>query len=210
MSGSSYAMPTKWTGKGSPPCMRRQMFALPARMKGCYRGFALSLLSLFVACVHEPQRKAEPAPLNPIVKPANVDHVLLLKSRRMLYLMQGDTILQGFPVALGKNPIGPKRRTGDGRTPEGVYGLDWRNPNSQFYRSIHISYPNDNDIARARRSGVSPGGAIMIHGLPNGQGHIGARHLASDWTDGCVAVTNEEMDIIWHMVDDDTPIEIRP
>ena len=96
------------------------------------------------------------------------------------------------------------------KTPEGVYFLDRRNERSQFYRSIHISYPNTEDRARAHKLGVSPGGDIMLHGLPIGYGWIGTGHRARDWTDGCIAVTNEEMDEIWGVFPDGTPIEIRP
>ena len=105
---------------------------------------------------------------------------------------------------------GVAHHQGDGRTPEGSYRLDWRNPDSRYHRSIHISYPAPEDRARARRLGVSPGGDIMIHGLPNGRGWIGAAHAGYDWTDGCIAVTNAEMDEIWALVDNGTPIEIRP
>jgi murein L,D-transpeptidase YafK len=101
-------------------------------------------------------------------------------------------------------------RQGDHKTPEGIYILDRRNPRSQFYKSIHISYPSQQDRARAKTQGVSPGGDIYLHGLPNGYGWIGQGHRLKDWTDGCIAVTNEEIDEIWRTVPDGTPIEIRP
>ncbi len=143
-------------------------------------------------------------------EPAQVDRVLVLKSERELRLLAGGQTLRAYPVALGSAPDGPKRQIGDGRTPEGLYVLDWRNPDSRFYRSIHISYPGPADRERARQLGVDPGGAIMIHGLPNGKGWIGPEHTRFDWTDGCIAVTNAEMDEIWAMVADGTPIEILP
>jgi murein L,D-transpeptidase YafK len=113
-------------------------------------------------------------------------------------------------VALGGTPVGAKEQQGDHKTPEGRYILDRRNAKSRFYKSIHVSYPNEQDKERAARRGVSPGGDIMIHGLPNGFGWLGATHRAQDWTDGCVAVTNQEIDEIWELVPDGTPIEIRP
>src|SRR6478736_6016345 len=107
-------------------------------------------------------------------------------------------------------PIGPKTRQGDHRTPEGHYVIDRRNSRSQFHRSLHISYPNAADRDHARALGVSPGGDIFIHGLPNGYGFIGAAHRTRDWTDGCVAVTDQEIEEIWTLVNNGTPIEIRP
>ncbi|MGE0653563.1 MAG: murein L,D-transpeptidase family protein [Alphaproteobacteria bacterium] len=148
----------------------------------------------------------------PLVKPParTVDRVLVFKERRRLYLMSRDTIVETMPIALGGNPVGPKHEEGDKRTPEGVYLLDWRNANSRFYKSLHISYPNAQDVERAHAAGVQPGGNVMIHGLPNGMGWYGETHALNDWTDGCIAVTNEQMDMIWRLVDDNTPIEVRP
>ena len=136
--------------------------------------------------------------------------MLVLKAERLLLLMDGDILLASYDVALGASPIGPKERRGDGRTPEGRYVLDWRNEESDFHRAIHVSYPSATDRARARAAGVDPGGAIMLHGLPNGLGEIGSDHLSGDWTDGCIAVTNEEMDQIWTLIPDGTPIDIVP
>jgi len=115
-----------------------------------------------------------------------------------------------YNVALGGEPVGPKTRQGDHKTPEGKYVLDHRNIHSQFYRSIHITYPNSRDVAQAKKMGVSPGGDVFIHGLPNRYGWVGKGHRLKDWTDGCIAVTNEEMDEIWMAVPDGTPIEIEP
>jgi len=134
----------------------------------------------------------------------------LLKAERRLLLFRGEQLLAAYRVALGSQPEGPKERRGDGRTPEGRYLLDRRQDQSGFHRAIHISYPSPRDRARAAAAGVSPGGGIMIHGLPNGLGDIGADHTAGDWTDGCIAVTNREMDEIWQAVPDGTPIEILP
>jgi murein L,D-transpeptidase YafK len=118
--------------------------------------------------------------------------------------------MKTYRIALGRSPVGKKTREGDRKTPEGCYTIDWRNPGSRFYRSLHISYPNDEDIQQAASQGVSPGGDIMIHGLKNGKSWIGKRHRRQDWTDGCVAVTNTEMDEIWDAVPDGTPVKIVP
>jgi murein L,D-transpeptidase YafK len=125
-------------------------------------------------------------------------------------LLRGDRVVRDYEVALGVNPKGPKRRNGDGRTPEGRYRLDWRIEESRFYRAIHVSYPNDQDLEYARSAGVSTGGGVMIHGLPDGESWVGELHREFDWTNGCIGVTDDEMDEIWELVDDGTPIEIRP
>ena len=141
---------------------------------------------------------------------ALADKVLVKKRERTLTLLNHGKVIKTYKVALGGNPEGPKTQQGDHRTPEGLYTLDRRNQHSQFYRSIHLSYPNAQDSSRAHKLGVSPGGDIMLHGLPNGYGWIGSGHRSRDWTDGCIAVTNEEMDEIWRAVPDGTPIEIVP
>ena len=125
-------------------------------------------------------------------------------------LMHAGQIIKTFKIALGSEPVGAKVRQGDHRTPEGVYVIDSRNAHSKFHRSLHVSYPNTADRERARRLGVSPGGDIFIHGLPNGYGWIGAAHRARDWTDGCIAVTDPEIEEIWKLVENGTPVEIRP
>jgi murein L,D-transpeptidase YafK len=141
---------------------------------------------------------------------AKADEILVLKSQRTLILLRAGKAIRSYRVALGPSPSGPKTREGDGRTPEGRYVVDWRNTKSRFYRSLHISYPGRKDQERARALGVPLGSAIMIHGLPNGRAFVGADHAKWDWTEGCIAVTNAEMDEIWVAVDDGTPIEIRP
>jgi murein L,D-transpeptidase YafK len=138
------------------------------------------------------------------------DRVVVLKGERRLMLLRGASVLRTYRIALGRTPQGAKVAAGDGRTPEGRYVLDWRNPHSRFYRSIHVSYPNDADRARARRLGRSPGGDIMIHGLPERLDGYGIEHARWDWTEGCVAVSNAEMDEIWTLVANGTVIDIRP
>ena len=138
------------------------------------------------------------------------DSLLIVKSERKLYLLKAGEILRDFDIALGLMPEGHKEREGDFRTPEGLYYLDARNPNSDYFLSLHISYPNQHDIARARVQGVDPGGQIMIHGQPNEPKYSESRYENWDWTDGCIAVSNSDMVDIWLMTDEGTPIEIRP
>lgn len=142
--------------------------------------------------------------------PDHADSVLVVKSERKLYLLKAGRVLREFDVALGLVPSGHKSREGDFRTPEGRYLLDARNANSEYFLSIHVSYPNETDRAQARDAGVDPGGAIMIHGLPNEPRYDLKRYESTDWTDGCIAVSNADMIDIWLMTRDSTPIEIRP
>ena len=144
------------------------------------------------------------------VQPLKADKVLVKKSERKLYLKKGDQVFKEYKISLGANPVGHKMQEGDQRTPEGTYILDWRKVNSRFYKSIHISYPNRNDVTAARSKGVSPGGMIMIHGVPNYYSWTKWYFLNHDWTDGCIAVSNPEMDEIWAHVSDGTIIEIQP
>lgn len=146
----------------------------------------------------------------PTLAAANADRLVVKKSARKLFLFDGDKLLRSYEVALGKNPVGPKERRGDHRTPEGKYLLDWRNPQSRFYRSIHISYPNQGDLQRAAAMGVDPGGSIMLHGVPDRYRDDQEFIISLNWTEGCIAVTNEDMDEIWALVADNTPIEIIP
>jgi murein L,D-transpeptidase YafK len=136
--------------------------------------------------------------------------VLVLKAPRRLVLLHGARVLRDYEVSLGTNALGPKRHHLDGRTPEGRYVIERRVAHSRFHRALQISYPNEADRAFARRAGLSPGGDVMIHGLPNGERWVGEAHRAYDWTNGCIAVTDDEMNEIWELVDDGTPIEILP
>ena len=139
-----------------------------------------------------------------------VDRVVVLKEERRLMLYAGAERVATYRIALGLDSTGHKTFRGDSRTPEGLYTLDYRNEDSQFYRSIHVSYPNDADRAAAIEADVPAGGNVMIHGLPDGNGWIGPVFNLRDWTDGCIAVTNREIEEIWRAVPDGTPIEIRP
>ncbi len=139
------------------------------------------------------------------------DYVLVKKAERKLYLYRRSEVLKIYRVSLGKQPNGHKQRSGDSRTPEGVYTLDWRKSDSKFFRAIHISYPSISDRRDARERGDDPGGAIMIHGQPVSRAEK-ARLLSygDDWTEGCIAVQNHEMIEIWNAVENGTPIEIIP
>ena len=138
------------------------------------------------------------------------DRILVEKSRHLLTLFSHGEVLHRYEIALGSGGLAPKRRQHDNLTPEGSYFIDGRNANSGYHLSLHISYPNARDTALAEARGVSPGGDIMIHGLPNGNGWIGANHSQHDWTSGCIATTDEEIEEIWRRVPDGTPIVIKP
>lgn len=158
----------------------------------------------------EGRRDAQIASLTPpsMVK---ADLVIVFKRKHELVLMHGDRVLDVFSVALGRySEDGPKRRQGDQKTPEGLYHVDAKLDNSNFYRALRISYPNAHDLAWARATGVNPGGRIEIHGLPNGVSAHYIGHPEIDWTDGCIAVTDRQMDQIWKRVAIGTPIEIYP
>jgi len=138
------------------------------------------------------------------------DLIVVIKSKRVMFLMKEGKIIKAYRIALGKNPEGKKTIQGDGKTPEGRYYIVGRNPNSNFYKSLKISYPNEFDYERALKLGANPGGDIAIHGLSKKVEFLGKYHIIDDWTEGCIAVTNEEMDEIWNLVPDGIPIEILP
>jgi tetratricopeptide (TPR) repeat protein len=138
------------------------------------------------------------------------DRILIEKKQRRLTLFSKGEVLKTYRIALGGNPDGPKERQGDNKTPEGTYFIDSRNKDSRYHLSLHISYPNDKDKRRAKELGVSPGGDIMIHGLKNGFSWIGDYHTEVDWTKGCIAVTDEEIEEIGKVVPNGTVVEIRP
>ena len=148
--------------------------------------------------------------LHPLVSNAVADRVLVEKAARRLTLLRGATPLKTYRVALGRAPVGPKEQEGDQRTPEGTYLINFHKADSDFHRALHLSYPNQRDIDQAAARGVSPGCDIMIHGIRNGLGWIGPFHRRTDWTAGCIAVTDFEIEEIWRAVPDGTPIEIRP
>jgi murein L,D-transpeptidase YafK len=162
--------------------------------------------------VASPPVSAVPARVTLLPSPGlpDVDHIVVRKSARRLYLMDGGRIVRSYKVALGLNPVGPKERDGDFRTPEGRYFLARRNPRSNFFLSILISYPNGQDLERAREHHWQTGGSIMIHGLPNRLKSSPWYYQHNDWTDGCIAVSDADMVEIWLLARDGTPIDILP
>jgi tetratricopeptide (TPR) repeat protein len=139
-----------------------------------------------------------------------VDKVLIEKKERRLTLISNGRVLNTYKIALGGNPNGPKERQGDNKTPEGTYTIDSRNKDSRYHMSLRISYPNERDKQRAKELGVSPGGDIMIHGIKNGFSKVGNLHTGFDWTEGCIAVTDQEIEEIEAMVPNGTIVEIKP
>lgn len=143
-------------------------------------------------------------------EPERADRILVEKAVRRLTLLRGEQVLATYPVSLGFTPAGPKTREGDGRTPEGIYSIAFRNPKSVAHLSLKVSYPSPAEAAAAQARGEAPGGDIMVHGLMNGFSWAGRLHRMMDWTQGCIGVTNAEMREIYAHVDVGTPIEIRP
>lgn len=163
--------------------------------------------------VHTPASTG--APMDSGSRRASVTHVLVdsivvEKSQHRLTLYKQGALVRSYLVALGQRPVGDKVRIGDMRTPEGMFRIEARNPASRYHRALRISYPDAAHRAKARALGVSPGGDIMIHGLPSRQAWVGASHRDYDWTEGCIAVTNQEIEEIWSAVPVGTPIQIKP
>jgi murein L,D-transpeptidase YafK len=156
----------------------------------------------FLKVTRKPPTLAEPA--------ARATAIVIEKSQRRIALERDGVVLKSYEMSLGGSPLGHKQREGDGKTPEGTYGIDFKHPRSRYHLSLRISYPNTVDRDQASGRGVSAGSDIMIHGLPNGLGFLGALHLYRDWTDGCIAVTNAQIEEIWSMVDVGTRVEIKP
>jgi murein L,D-transpeptidase YafK len=147
-------------------------------------------------------KTCEPAPAGP------VDRIYVDKSEHWMAVYHAGQIIREFRVALGRGGLRPKQHAGDGRVPEGVYAISAHNPDSAYHLSLRISYPSPDDELGARERRMNPGGDIMIHGLPNGRGWIGSMHRRADWTDGCLAVTDAEMDWLYRAVPDGTPVVI--
>jgi murein L,D-transpeptidase YafK len=138
------------------------------------------------------------------------DKVVIEKEKRKLHLISDGSTFRTFDIALGGAPLGDKEIEGDFKTPEGSYELDMRNPNSDYFLSIHVSYPNNADRQEARKKGVDPGGQIMIHGQPNTPTYSAGYYKSADWTNGCIAVSNSDMIDIWLMTPNSVTIEILP
>ena len=164
------------------------------------------LLLLVLPCLHPGSSAAnELSPQHPLA-----DRILVLKSERKLHLYREGEILRSFEITLGLAPEGPKRQSGDFRTPEGQYHLEWKNPDSDYFMALKVSYPNKQDVAQAAAAGVDPGGLIMIHGQPNNGRYPAMREQGMDWTDGCIAVSNSDMVDIWLMTTEGISVEIQP
>jgi murein L,D-transpeptidase YafK len=144
------------------------------------------------------------------IKLPKADLVIVKKSERILCLIKDKKIFRKYKISLGDNPKGHKTKEGDEKTPEGNYTLDYKKSNSSFYKAIHISYPKKEDVNNAKKSGINPGGFIMIHGQKNHLGWLSFLTQKYDWTNGCIAVTNKEMDEIWQSIDIPIKIQILP
>ncbi|HET7315440.1 L,D-transpeptidase family protein [Salinisphaera sp.] len=175
-------------------------------MRSVISRWPATLLAALVLLAVMPGTASATAAGNGNTLTGDADLVVVMKAERELYLYRDGLIIAQYPIALGLAPVGTKRMRGDDKTPIGAYTLDWRNPNSDFHRSIHISYPNAADRARAAALGVPPGRNIMIHGQPD----YDDRPRTGDWTHGCIAVSNAAIDQIWAHVPDGTPIHIYP
>jgi murein L,D-transpeptidase YafK len=149
-------------------------------------------------------------PFKPLDKSVSIDKVVITKHERRLDLISNNQIIKSYKISLGLVPKGHKEYEGDKKTPEGLYFINDKNPNSGYHKNLGISYPNEQDIKHAESIGKSPGGLIKIHGIKNGFAWIGRFHLLFDWTLGCIAVTNREIDELYENVEIGTPIEIRP
>lgn len=158
------------------------------------------------------EAQAAPVVRNDEALPPNsrIDRLVVFKQLRQMWAYQGQTLVKIYPISLGFQPVGHKQFEGDGKTPEGIYRINERNPHSNYHKNLGISYPNEADKAFAKAQGKSAGGLIKIHGLPNGKGYIDRQHLRKDWTHGCIAVTNAEMDELYHSVQHNAEIDIRP
>jgi murein L,D-transpeptidase YafK len=167
---------------------------------------------LYADAPGEPQQdaRAEPVSLTLSAPVPVADEVIVRKAERRLYLLRHGEVFRSYHVALGLSPSGAKERAGDFRTPEGRYQLTRRNARSDYFLSIQVSYPNEDDLRRARVARVDPGGAIMLHGLPNAPRHPLDFYTRADWTDGCIAMSDADMVEVWLMTQDNIPIEILP
>lgn len=169
--------------------------------------FAFAVIGL-VALVLWERHAAPPVAPPPLDLTRAIDRIVIEKAARTLTIWRDGSTLRSFPIALGFSPKGDKQRQGDGRTPEGMFRIDRRNPQSAYHLSLGISYPQPEDVARARAGGYNPGGDIFIHGQPNGVG--GLVTIPYDWTAGCIAVSDAAIETLWQIVPIGTEVEIRP
>ena len=191
--------------------MKKTIFTL-ALLVGILGVVVFSQLKPMPDAVLKEEKDANSQVLNTQPLPENtpITRLVVMKSKRQMWAYNQDTLVKIYPISLGKSPIGHKQFEGDKKTPEGIYRINERNPNSAYHKNLGISYPNAEDKAYALSQGKSPGGLIKIHGLPNKFPDIGRQHLRKDWTDGCIAVTNEEIDELFNAVVHNAEIDIRP
>lgn len=191
--------------------MKKVIFTL-LLFAGILGGIAFSKLNPMPDEILKGEKEAAPQVLNTQPLPQNtpITRLIVMKSERQMWAYNQDKLVKIYPISLGKSPIGHKQFEGDKKTPEGIYRINERNPNSAYHKNLGISYPNAEDKAYAKLQGKSPGGLIKIHGLPNKFVNIGRQHLRQDWTDGCIAVTNEEIDELFNAVVHNAEIDIRP
>ncbi len=169
--------------------------------------YYISALLVIVAVIAFTAWNMAPQPVSTL---PDIDNIIVRKSARKLEVYHAGELVKTYHIALGKNPQGHKQREGDSKTPEGKYFIAYHNPKSSYHLSLKISYPNEQDKLNAEKMGVSPGGDIMIHGLPNRAPFLGKLHNLTDWTQGCIAVNNQEIEEIYAAVKDGTPIELLP
>ena len=191
--------------------MKKTIFAL-SLLIGIFSAVVFSQLKPMPDAVLKEEKDANSQVLNTQPLPENtpITRLVVMKSKRQMWAYNQDTLVKIYPISLGKSPIGHKQFEGDKKTPEGIYRINERNPNSAYHKNLGISYPNAEDKDYALSQGKSPGGLIKIHGLPNKFPDIGRQHLRKDWTDGCIAVTNEEIDELFNAVVHNAEIDIRP
>ena len=191
--------------------MKKTIFAL-SLLVGIFGAVVFSQLKPMPDAVLKEEKDANSQVLNTQPLPENtpITRLVVIKSKRQMLAYNQYTLVKIYPISLGKSPIGHKQFEGDKKTPEGIYRINERNPNSAYHKNLGISYPNAEDKAYALSQGKSPGGLIKIHGLPNKFPDIGRQHLRKDWTDGCIAVTNEEIDELFNAVVHNAEIDIRP
>jgi hypothetical protein len=194
-----------------PPAVSTAPAAAPAAPARASAGVsAMAFSSVSSIDTGGDSNAAGSGPVLPQAGPVMADRILVEKGARRLLLLNNGNVIATYPVRLGLSPKGPKLYEGDFRTPEGIYYLSRRNPNSEYFLSVEISYPNEADRARAKAEGLRPGGLIMIHGQPNAPRRPPEYYARRDWTDGCIAVRNADMADIWQRTRVGIPIEIRP
>ena len=191
--------------------MKKTIFAL-SLLVGIFGAVVFSQLKPMPDAVLKEEKDANSQVLNTQPLPENtpITRLVVMKSKRQMWAYNQDTLVKIYPISLGKSPIGHKQFEGDKKTPEGIYRINERNPNSAYHKNLGISYPNAEDKDYSLSQGKSPGRLIKIHGLPNKFPDIGRQHLRKDWTDGCIAVTNEEIDELFNAVVHNAEIDIRP